>query len=373
MSRLHKWWLAHIARPDPAQTFLPAIDGLRFVAIALVVLYHVQGYVSSRAGLPVHGGDGLHQWLVHGSFGVPLFFAISGFIIASQWFAGRPPSLARYLLRRITRLEPPYIVSMLLIFGLKVAVLGVAFSELMPHLMISLVYLHGPIFGTHSEVNGVAWSLEVEWQFYLLAPLILTAALRLQPSQATWVLAGLVFLGGIVHGLADSLAPRIALSVLQYFGFFLAGVWVAQQHTATARSATAFDAAALTAAVAIGAALHLGGLASAVLPLLTAAFLASSLRSKWWSALLSWWPIHGIGAMCYTIYLYHFFIVSGIGRVWPHDSFGPSSIDLVIFAAFTFPLVVVVCTVPYVLIERPFMVWRPGVTRLRDALSWMRR
>ncbi len=373
MSRLREWWLAHIARPNPAQSFLPAIDGLRFVAIALVVLYHVQGYVSSRAGLPVHGGEGLHRWLVHGSFGVPLFFAISGFIIASQWFGARPPSLKRYLIRRITRLEPPFIVSMLLVFALKVVVLGVAFSELLPHLLVSLVYLHGPIFGTHSEVNGVAWSLEVEWQFYLLAPLILSTALRMRPVRAAFVLAALVVLGGVVHGFEESLAPRIALSVLHYFGFFLAGVWVAQRHTTPVLSNPLFDAAALACAFGIGAALHFGGWASMALPLLTAAFLASSLRSKWWSALLSWWPIHGIGAMCYTIYLYHFFIVSGVGRVWPQGSLGPGSLDLVVFAVLIFPVVIVVCAVPYVLIERPFMVWRPGVTRLRDALSWSGR
>ncbi len=43
------WFLRHIARPRPAQEFVPQIDGLRFVAIVSVLLYHVQGYVVGKA------------------------------------------------------------------------------------------------------------------------------------------------------------------------------------------------------------------------------------------------------------------------------------------------------------------------------------
>jgi peptidoglycan/LPS O-acetylase OafA/YrhL len=367
------WWMANIVRPNPAQQFLPAIDGLRFVAIALVVLYHLQGYVSSRAGLSVHGGDGLHRWLVHGSYGVPLFFSISGFIIASQWFGGRPPSLKAYFLRRITRLEPPYIVSMLAIFALKILFLGATFPDLLPHLLASLVYLHGPIYGTHSEVNGVAWSLEVEWQFYLLAPLILGMALRVSPRLAAAGLLALTLLGGVVYWQEATLPARIALSVLNFGAFFVAGVLVALLHSQTPiASRPGYDALSMLAAIAIGAALAQHGAWAASLPLLTGLFLWSSLRSRWWSSCLSWWPIHGIGAMCYTIYLYHFFVISALGKLLPASLYGPTSGHLLAVALIVVPLVVVCCAIPYLLVERPFMVWRPGSTALRDALPFRR-
>ena len=51
-------------------TFIPEIDGLRFVAIASVVMYHLRGFLSPESRLAAHGYRGVN-----------LFYVISGFVL----------------------------------------------------------------------------------------------------------------------------------------------------------------------------------------------------------------------------------------------------------------------------------------------------
>src|SRR6185369_9481194 len=115
--------------------------------------------------------------LSQGGFGVSLFFVISGFIIslpfAKALLAGgaRPP-LAGYYFRRLTRLEPPYFANLLVMFTLLTILKPEPMLARLPHLLASAIYQHGLVYGSASSVNFVAWSLEVEFQFYALAPLL---------------------------------------------------------------------------------------------------------------------------------------------------------------------------------------------------------
>src|SRR5437016_6274312 len=90
-------------------TFIPQVDGLRFIAITFAVLIHVEQF--SRSG----------NMFLLGWRGVQLFFVISGFILslpfAAHYLSGGPPvHLGKYYLRRVTRLEPPYILNILFLF-----------------------------------------------------------------------------------------------------------------------------------------------------------------------------------------------------------------------------------------------------------------
>lgn len=370
--RVRDWALRHLARPRPAQDFVPQIDGLRCVAIVAVVFFHMEGYVAHALG-QARPDTFLHHLLRQGNFGVPLFFALSGYIIACPFFGTKPPKLGAYFLRRITRLEPPYIFNMLLIFALKVVVSGMAVAALFPHLLVSLVYQHGLVYGEHSLVNGVAWSLEVEWQFYLLAPLLFALVLRL---RSAWRGAGLwllILAGGLAHQFADDLPHRLALTLLHYFGFFVAGVWVATCEARWPRGQghKAHDALGLGAGLLIVWVLMRQPGWQFTLPAMTGLLVFAVLRGPVLRLVLGWWPVHCIGAMCYTLYLYHFFVVSLVGRTlqrfpgWPQDA----DHAMLLMAALGLPVVIAACVVPYLLIERPFMVWRPGRNRLRDAFK----
>ena len=81
-----------------------------------------------------------------GYHGVELFFIISGFILAMPFAAHhlkgqRPVALGPYYLRRLTRLEPPYMLCMALLFVALVAFRGRDAGQLAPHLGASLLYL----------------------------------------------------------------------------------------------------------------------------------------------------------------------------------------------------------------------------------------
>jgi Acyltransferase family len=102
----------NLSRITSGGKFIPEIDGLRFVAIASVVGFHIYEYLLSRRNIGPLGIIGTA--LLHGNRGVPLFFVISGFILgrpfAAHYLRGLPaPKLKEFYWRRLTRLEPPYL------------------------------------------------------------------------------------------------------------------------------------------------------------------------------------------------------------------------------------------------------------------------
>ena len=111
--------LQSLQRRTTTGLYIPQVDGLRLVAISGVFFYHLAGDIQrhSPAGPPVHSL--LFQVTQQLNVGVLLFFAISGMILglpfASHFLKNSPPILLRrYLVRRLTRLEPPYIAALLL-------------------------------------------------------------------------------------------------------------------------------------------------------------------------------------------------------------------------------------------------------------------
>jgi peptidoglycan/LPS O-acetylase OafA/YrhL len=170
---------------------VPEIDGLRCVAVCSVVLYHLGGFLGWRIA-------------EHGYRGVNLFYVISGFILglpfASHYLQQKPPvKLRSYFLRRLARLEPPYLLSLLICFGGLVWLQGRDGRELLPGLAASAGYVHSLWFGAQSAINPVTWSLEVEVQFYCLAPL-LAGIFALRPKRLRRaVLLALVILAGSVQ------------------------------------------------------------------------------------------------------------------------------------------------------------------------------
>lgn len=191
-------------RTTSAKNFIPEIDGLRFIAIFTVLLFHFHfQLIKTVQGLTIvdfedNGFWSVGWWFVRLDLGVKVFFGISGFILSlpffnQYWFKGKKIDLKSYYIRRLTRLEPPFIVALTGFLLVHLFVLREqSFGELFPHYLASLVYVHTIIYDAYSTILPVTWSLETEVQFYLLIPFL-----------ASWILASgdklrAIFIGSLL-------------------------------------------------------------------------------------------------------------------------------------------------------------------------------
>ncbi|GAB4424740.1 MAG: acyltransferase [Bacteroidia bacterium] len=289
------------------------IDGLRLLAILPVILQHSSERMLDQA--PAVMADSTAAYVVsRGTVGVFLFFAISGFILSLPFArmhlgeTGRVP-LRKYLLRRVTRLEPPYILWMTF-FALVLLLQGaMPLHELAGHYAASIGYVHSLLYGSYTPINPVAWSLEIEIQFYLLAPLLAAAFFAVKDRRRQWV-TGLVLLAfmGLQHALGWTHYPYklTLLGQLQHFwvGFILADDYLHRFRQATPRS-YAWDLLGIGGGVLMllmwseewGKSLAFtAGLYLLFQGAFRGRLLGLFLRNPWATA---------IGGMCYTIYLIH--------------------------------------------------------------------
>ncbi len=158
---------------------IPELDGLRGLAILLVILCH---YVGNPNHAPL--GYWPHRFLAAftiGWSGVDLFFVLSGFLIGGILLDARnsPRYFRAFYMRRVFRILPIYYLWTLLFAATVIAALvffpgrlGVASSDLL-RVPVQLLFLQNIYPGMSHFMwtwFAVTWSLAVEEQFYLLAP-----------------------------------------------------------------------------------------------------------------------------------------------------------------------------------------------------------
>lgn len=365
--------LQQLSRVTSSGRFIPVVDGLRFIAIMAVVLYHLEDYLvaeSSGWDVALLRTGWLHRILHVGNAGVLLFFTISGFILTLPFAdalcgSGKSATggLKRYYLRRVTRLEPPYLINLAVLFILLVLVLQRDVQELLPHLLASVFYVHTQVYGQLSEINFVAWSLEIEVQFYVLAPLLARVLFAARPAVRRSLIAVLIgaFIAWKMFALPAN--PRIALSLFGVLDHFLTGMLLADLYVTEWRKrpdrSWKWDLVSLVVWPSI--VLTQQSLqTSPLLPALTFIAYTAAFRGVLIQRLLTQTPIVIVGGMCYTIYLYHFYIISFVGRytlLWT-DRLG-YAYALVAQALLIVPVIIAGSGLLFWLFERPFMVWRP--------------
>ena len=165
-----EWLAGKLSRVTSTGELIPEVNGLRFIAISAVLFHHLLAMFLSGSGRSPEvrtysewfaAAD--QSWLVIpaycGHFGVNLFFVISGFILALPFakraFNGQAaPNLKSYYLRRVTRIEPPYLLSLIVIFLIHWRQWGEG-PQVVPNLIASLFYSHGLVYGRESAINGV--------------------------------------------------------------------------------------------------------------------------------------------------------------------------------------------------------------------------
>jgi peptidoglycan/LPS O-acetylase OafA/YrhL len=306
--------------------WVPEIDGLRFIAIMSVVAFHLTGELNARTGrvIPVEPRyHGLFALVRNGDRGVRLFFVISGMILALPFARhllaqGKKVSLRKYYIRRVTRLEPPYILSVILF----VAMIAIYMRGQLPpgycwHAVASLFYLHGFIYAAGSPVNPVIWSLEVEIQFYILAPLVM----QLFRIPGLWMRRVLMVAGILAIGLAQAPVQsnvRLQLSIFFYLQYFLAGLLLADIFVldqSEMRSSWLWDVAGLAGLIFMFGFGHAQFWAHVLLPFGLAVICLASMRSLVLRRFVANPWIAVIGGACYSVYLMHFALMAAIFKV----------------------------------------------------------
>ena len=166
---------------------LRGIDALRGAAALGVVFYHAveQGQKVLPNNLFQHPIRLVQFTSSFGYIGVFLFFVISGFCIHLQWArskaAGVEPDIrfGAFWKRRIRRLYPPYIITLLLFLLLAASTVGINLTHFFVYdVGMHLLMLHNLDPNTCYTINGVFWTLAIEEQLYLAYFLLLFIRVR---------------------------------------------------------------------------------------------------------------------------------------------------------------------------------------------------
>jgi peptidoglycan/LPS O-acetylase OafA/YrhL len=158
------------------QRYLPGLDGLRALAVAVVVAYHLQ-----------------LGWAQGGLLGVAVFFTLSGYLITDillgQWGKRGSLRLADFWLGRARRLLPALIVMLIVVTIWMTAAHSAQLSSLRGDVVASALYVsnwwyigeHASYYARFAPAAPLdhLWSLAVEEQFYLIWPWLLLLGLFL--------------------------------------------------------------------------------------------------------------------------------------------------------------------------------------------------
>jgi len=361
--------LNRFSRETSTGRFIPQLDGMRFVAISMVVLFHLNGYVASHSAAVFSAPpeqDGFSRLLAHGHYGVQFFFIISGFILAlpfaSHYLHDTPRiDLSRYYLRRLTRLEPPYLFSLVLICVLIVLMKGEDLRTLLPHLAAGFGYLHNIAYGSGNRLNGVAWSLEIEVQFYLLVPLLTKLFAIPKRSQRRLAVIALGLIAVISQWLfIDSTSGALALSIINFLQFFLVGFLLADLYLSEwCENPTrhwAWDVVAILGCFTLPFVWSHGILITFAFPVLAFLLYYAVFRGVVAYRILGNRWLVTIGGMCYSIYLLHYQIINFVfGRSRSLVLTNNFEINLLAQFLIIGPVVLVSSAIFFLLIEKPCM------------------
>ncbi|MCW2600194.1 MAG: hypothetical protein JWM02_2023 [Frankiales bacterium] len=295
-------------------SYRPSLDGLRALAITLVMAEHAQIGLARAGGL-----------------GVDVFFVLSGYLITGL-LAGEHARTQRirfgaFYLRRATRLYPA-LLALVTVGGV---VLWLELKTPWRHLakagLIAATYLTDLFSFGHGStwaLWGHTWSLAVEEHFYLLWPPVLLLLLRRGSRVAAkwWALAGAV--AGVVVVVALAVPghagpPTFYFQPHAHAGALLLGcavaltpAWPAWSKNLTAPALLGLLALILVSPSPVHASYYRVSLPLAWL--LTAALLVGLEAESGLSRALAWRPWRRIGVISYGLYLYHQLVFFVVGR-----------------------------------------------------------
>lgn len=353
-----------------ASTYFAGLNGIRCLAIVMVVWHHAYG--------------GPIVVLGRGFLGVDLFFVLSGFLIVTLLLREREAtgtiSLRDFWVRRALRLAPP--------FYLLLALLAVKYG-LHPHdphsaaffasLPANMVYLSNWRLNTAPNLD-ILWSLATEEQFYLIWPLVeLALAALAWPLLGAFLLLNQLVNFGLVDGIVTAILPhpeRYSILASTYTPICL-GVALARllhrprSHARIAavlgrRSAPIALAAAIVALIALAPA-DIAGAPRLAIQLAMAGLIGSIVLQPrcTLTRVLERRAIARIGTISYGMYLYHLWCLQAARTILgPAEPGGVVALFVIELA-----LTIAVAEISFRIVEQPILAFarkfrtarKPGV------------
>ncbi|RRA48578.1 acyltransferase [Acidipila sp. EB88] len=275
---------------------IPQLDGLRGLAIAMVVIHHAY-----------------HVKLLW--MGVDVFFVLSGFLITSILLKEKAKSFGGYIgsfyAHRARRILPAYLLA-LVIVG---AVVTNGWIHFWPYYFGAMNFLQ-PL-GIHQSEVLPLWSLAVEEQFYLLWPL---AVFWMSRKHLIWLSSTLLVLAPILRFLCTPLSkePWMIYMLLPFRMDTLAvGALIAIAGTLVPRKLYAAALAAGLGGFLLLSHYHVSTYANTRIGntlvyectlLIAFGMFAYALEAT--SKALAWTPLRSLGTISYSVYLMHLLVLS---------------------------------------------------------------
>lgn len=329
-------------QPDPRGR-VGVVDALRGLASFAVCWYHLV-YADGAFG----GGGAVASVLRDSArnawTGVEVFFVISGFVIPLALFRTRyrVRSYGSFILKRIVRLDPPYLVSICVCLALWYVwsavprLHGQAFNPTLLPILLHLGYLNA-FFGD-KWLNPVYWTLAIEFQYYLGMGLLFAAL-----GSPNWRLRAGAFVG---LGLLAFLVPDPHL-VFHYLFVFMLGLCTFQYFVGL-MSLRAYVPALVV--LAFGCELTVGFMVAGV-SLATAVGIVCIRRPI---------PVLGfLGTISYSLYLVHVPVgvrILGVGLAHSHGG-----IERVLVLLISLTVTIVAAWLFYLVVERPAQRWSSAI------------
>jgi peptidoglycan/LPS O-acetylase OafA/YrhL len=383
-------------------------DFLRAIACLMVLVHHL--IVRIDSGPRPDWLQALFDFLVMGSYGVSVFFVLSGYLLSRPFWvaldAGQPmPSLRTFALRRAARILPGFWLALT-----ATLVLGLIFLDVEPSALLFLRYLAGFFLVSDwhyaslfpVENNGPLWSIGFEVTSYLLLPFCLALLFWWRPRNA-WVARGAwigvicLFVGlhalivlylpidnvrrGFQYGLVGggkAWMPRY--NPIGFFGIFAIGALAAAVQVRWRQfSSWLFDALAVAGLALSAWMIHAnaGGATDGyallgipygypLFPLGIALTLAAAPSSRLVGALMDNRVARFVAQISFGIYVWHYlvieFIIQKVLANYPHEQIANMQTWLIVAAA-TAGIAFTLAWLSFRFLESPVIRWARGLEK----------
>ena len=358
-------------QPARPQARIAELDGLRGIAILLVVAFHYIGTQLTNNTHPI--ARALYQVTSLGWVGVDLFFVLSGFLIGGILISQKSSKnyFSTFYMRRLVRIVPNYflLLSMFaVVWYLPYFSTSNFLTErneipLWPYFLMLHNFFMAGVNTLGNDALSVTWSIGIEEQFYLLFPiLVFFINLRWLPALLVTFIVGAVVMRWQLHGWIpkyvllparlDGLSIGFLVAYLNYKGiiakyFLFWNKWLVILGSMLVGTCAYFYAK-------YG---DLGVLKHTLFSVIFAIMLILALtaRQTWYGKMLRNKVLMWVGAISYSLYLFHYFILGLAHHVAGKPEIGIAGIGDILITLVAFGLSLLFSWVVYQRLEKPMV------------------